>query len=426
MKTFLEAWINPNIKKTAKFGLAGKVISPEKLGKSLKVDDYYSERSTPTVHSTISKIGTLKGLDVYRSDPSVPIHKNNESKNSFILHDPRTNQVHIHVKGDFNDAKGFHVQTLGATNSPVKAQDFYHHLLKKGHVSSLVGTEHSEGGQKVWQRLSKKNNISVHGWDDEDEKPVNVNPRDPDQTHADIKDYSDDVGHMALVASYHSNFKKKVRALKETVENFQEAISLDLGLDTKKSMAPNLGDTTKDVGSKHQLFGATTTTEIGKIKGYNLKRTEHADDFGGKVVHFTLHDPETDQVKMQVIGKHDPVNGSYKIGTIGSEGGMKVKAQDVYHHILKKGHATTLIGTSHSEGGQKIWQNLSKKNNISVHGWDNKENKPVNLDPLDPDQTHTSAYTPPTDPDFGYLRNTDLVASYHSKLKSKQRALNKD
>jgi hypothetical protein len=87
---------------------------------------------------------------------------------------------------------------------------------------------------------------------------------------------------------------------------------------------------------------------------------------------------------------------------------------------LQTGHSTSIVGKSHSEGGQKIWQKLSSEPGVSVHGW--HRGKAVNIDPKDPEETHVSS----DEAKKGYLRGKrdpagraiykmKLVASLHKR-----------
>lgn len=117
----------------------------------------------------------------------------------------------------------YHIDSVESTGRGPKAHELYHHMIKHGHVKALVGYSHSEGGQKVWQRLAKKKNVTVHGW--LRGKPVNLDPQDPEETHATARDAYGDAGKYAarrqdidrgavdtlntsLVASYNPRKKK--------------------------------------------------------------------------------------------------------------------------------------------------------------------------------------------------------------------------
>ena len=64
----------------------------------------------------------------------------------------------------------------------LKAHNFYAFLITKL-GKTLVASEQSPGGHAVWRQLQKYHkNVSIHGW--HNGKPVNVDMRDPEYTHA--------------------------------------------------------------------------------------------------------------------------------------------------------------------------------------------------------------------------------------------------
>ena len=142
------------------------------------------------------------------------------------------------------------------------------------------------------------------------------------------------------------------------------------------------------------------------------------------------HDLWHNFVDNEKAGRYHVVNNKTKkiVGTIGGNRNGKTKVLDigitdstgegpkmhkVYHKILQSGHSTTLVGHSHSEGGQKIWQNLSSMRGVSVHGW--HKNKPVNLEPKDPEDTHATDKESEEDKSSKDVFNTKLVASLHKR-----------
>jgi hypothetical protein len=108
------------------------------------------------------------------------------------------------------------------------------------------------------------------------------------------------------------------------------------------------------------------------------------------IEHFNLYyarDNETGMIHFTVTGRMKPGTKVYEIDTADSTG-KGPKAHIVYRKILESGHAVALIGKSHSEGGQKIWQKLAKERGITIHGW--YRGKAININPLDPEETHVS------------------------------------
>lgn len=63
------------------------------------------------------------------------------------------------------------------------------------------------------------------------------------------------------------------------------------------------------------------------------------------------------------------------------------KAHELYHHLITH-HDKMFTSFAQSPGGKKIWKNLSGMKNISIHGWDNESDKPVNIDMKSDDFDH--------------------------------------
>jgi hypothetical protein len=133
---------------------------------------------------------------------------------AYHLQNPKTKKITHSVNG--YEKKGvLDIHGAGSTGkSSVKMHDFYHHLIKK-HVKALVGTSHSPGAKKVWQRLAKKQGVSLHGH--HKGKAVNLDPQDEMETHAPRQTYPDNrepeektVAATKLVASYHKKGAKKL------------------------------------------------------------------------------------------------------------------------------------------------------------------------------------------------------------------------
>lgn len=106
----------------------------------------------------------------------------------FMVRNNNTNNIVSVLEGERNAANTFKINTLESDGTGPKAHDLYHHLLKNGHVGAFMTTSQSEGGRRVWQKLAKKSGISIHGWDNEGDKPVGVDMENPLETHANMGD----------------------------------------------------------------------------------------------------------------------------------------------------------------------------------------------------------------------------------------------
>ena len=132
---------------------------------------------------------------------------------------------------------------------------------------------------------------------------------------------------------------------------------------------------------------------------------------------YYARDKATGLVQFTVSGERNSRTKVYTIDTADSTG-QGPKAHIVYRKILESGHSVALVGKSHSEGGQKIWQNLAKERGITIHGW--YRGKLINIDPHDPEDTHVSekeaaAGHLKTDRAGREIYKMKLVASLHKR-----------
>lgn len=190
----LEAGLISDLSKRDKFSY--EVVGNEKkTPEKLKKDGY-------------SKFSSLGNHDLYQS--------HNGSHHKYIAHNRATGKIDISMLGSQHKHKKgttFNIQSLaGRTGSSLKAHDLYHHLITK-HDHILVGTTHSIGGQKVWQKLAKKPGVGIHGW--LNGKPVNLDPHDSEQTHVpDEEFYSDDKIDRATNDIFHTKLIAHRKSIK--------------------------------------------------------------------------------------------------------------------------------------------------------------------------------------------------------------------
>lgn len=165
-------------------------------------------RETKINYGKESYLGRFQGHNVRKT-------KFGKDDAAYHLEDPKTGDITHSVNGTEKNG----VLTVGGAsstgNSKIKMHDFYHHLIKK-HIKALVGSDHSEGAKKVWQKLSSKPGVSMYGW--HKGKAVNLDPKDESETHAPRAGYPKDtrepeektVAATKLVASYHKKGAKKL------------------------------------------------------------------------------------------------------------------------------------------------------------------------------------------------------------------------
>lgn len=112
---------------------------------------------------------------------------------------PKTKRSTISVEGKEQNGVLSHLNLASHSSNKLKAHDFYHHLLKH-HLTALVADQQSPGGKAVWEKLSKKRDINIHGWSNG--KPINVKFGE-DETHSgnsDNDEASTEIRRMKLVA----------------------------------------------------------------------------------------------------------------------------------------------------------------------------------------------------------------------------------
>lgn len=124
-------------------------------------------------YGKVVELGKFKGKNVFKTSYG-------RSDAAYHLEDPETNKISHSVNGTQRNG----VLTVGGAastgKSDIKMHDFYHYLIKN-HVKALVGTNHSPGAKKVWQRLAKKRGVDLHGW--HKNKEVNLDSQDEMETH---------------------------------------------------------------------------------------------------------------------------------------------------------------------------------------------------------------------------------------------------
>jgi hypothetical protein len=154
------------------------------------------------------------GRRIGRVDSKTDLYfKNEDSIGIYYARDDATGMIHFTLTGKMKPGtKVFQIDTADSTGKGPKAHIIYRKILESGHAVALVGKSHSEGGQKIWQKLARERGISIHGW--YRGKAININPLDPEETHVSEKEAA--AGHlkkdragreiykMKLVASLHN------------------------------------------------------------------------------------------------------------------------------------------------------------------------------------------------------------------------------
>lgn len=164
----------------------------------------------------VKKIGKVRNYTIYVDD-SGPSDEFTDIR--FYAVNNQTDLVDMTVDGKMQ-MRGkkffsFEINALeGRSGSNLKAHEFYRAILLAMPII-FVSDLQSYGGMRTWQELSRYPDIEVFGWSDG--QAVNIDPRDPEETHVDPKeryssrvDYQDPelkrILNMKLVA--HKRIKK--------------------------------------------------------------------------------------------------------------------------------------------------------------------------------------------------------------------------
>jgi hypothetical protein len=140
-------------------------------------------RYNPGTHEG-EHIGTVNGHHIYRHKHENHRYMPRDSV-TYSVYNPKTRKSTVAVQGRENKHGVLSDLNLAASpDNEFPAHELYHHLLHHGHVTALVADHQSAGGKKVWEKLSKKRNVGIHGWDPRKKKPVNVKFGE-DDTHED-------------------------------------------------------------------------------------------------------------------------------------------------------------------------------------------------------------------------------------------------
>jgi hypothetical protein len=145
------------------------------------------------------KIGEVGGMHLYASH-------NPGGGMTHYTWNPADKKIH-HVLTNTEttkdaDGKSTRLKYLTAhsrKNSPVKMGQVYHNLINN-HDRVLVGTSHSHGAVKLWDRLRNNPDIHIHG-EHQDGTHQELKPGDPTHAHTTTKDPEQKkIGRMMLVA----------------------------------------------------------------------------------------------------------------------------------------------------------------------------------------------------------------------------------
>lgn len=143
-KYFVEAWTNSIGKESREVSVSGskKYTNPEVFKKGAE------------------QLGSIGDLNIHKVEANGGM--------TVFTHHPKTGLIHhvIHsVQVSESEQGGPELKFLsahGRQNSPVRTGDLYRHLMKE-HNFTFVGTGHSPGAQKMWDRFHDDPEIEILG-----------------------------------------------------------------------------------------------------------------------------------------------------------------------------------------------------------------------------------------------------------------------
>lgn len=177
--TFCEAWLNR---------------IPEKGSKDKAVTSSTKYNSPTDYEKNAQKVGEVDGLHLHSS----------ETAGGGVKHftwSPKDNKIHhvVYAAQTTPIKGGRRLQFLSAhrrTSSKVNMGQVYKKILQNG--NEMVGTSHSPGAKKLWDRMRQDPEINIHG---EHQNGNRQELKPGDETHVPYGDKNKKLGSMKLVAS---------------------------------------------------------------------------------------------------------------------------------------------------------------------------------------------------------------------------------
>jgi hypothetical protein len=356
--------------------------------------NHYIAHNAP-IHD-LGKVGDL-GLKMFEG-----IDKNS---GFLVSHDDSGNIHHVlhlkHPEGFHKDTLVTHVSTKNPDiNSHVKMHEIYDHLLDKGFVL-MSDKEQSEGGLNVWKNLSRIPGVNVHAYDIKNDKSINSDRflRSTDDTHASYDWHKDPEEKESRRNILHD--VRLVASKKDLSEEFlRSEFLIEAQMMDKYPKNEKFGDdifygrnTVHDVkdylesahGPEKSLGKIGHHINVSQFEGQSYRKP------AGKII---THD--ANGVIHHVLSYERPYHASPETMrviklTSNDKAHKAIGAHDLYHHLLDHGNIME-SDIDHTQAGLNVWKNLSRMPGVNVHGWDNKEDKPVNTDRYlrSTDDTHTT------------------------------------
>ncbi len=124
---------------------------------------------------------------------------------------------------------------------------------------------------------------------------------------------------------------------------------------------------------------------------------------------FIAHNHNTGRVEQHVDGLKNKA-GTFHVARLSGAPGATIKAHDLYHHLIQK-HNASFSTDKQSTGGRHVWNQLEKKRNVNVHGFDPKTKQGLNITSKDEEGYHDEKYKDSHDRNDLASKRVQLVAS---------------
>ena len=289
------------------------------------------------------------------------IRKDGYTDRKFSAYNPKTKKIDMKVTGNFDhETKKFKVDFLsGRPGSTLKAHDFYHHLLDKGHVSELHSSDaQSPGGASVWKKLSEHPGVSMTHHEPEIKHTYTgklvQHPERNEAPHkgADWSKHYADEKTPSSSPKFNSFFIAKKKSITEQVLSEMPRLIQNYSKEFNK-----LEDSHYSNNEDHGKHVSTTNT------GHRIhfKATS-----GGTGSEIKAINKKTGKVDVHIIGNHHRPSNTFQIGSVRAAEGSKLKAHDLYAHLATKWRMAVASSSGQSPGGMKIWQKLSKHPKVDM------------------------------------------------------------
>lgn len=113
--------------------------------------------------------------------------------------------------------------------------------------------------------------------------------------------------------------------------------------------------------------------KISDLKGHDIKKFDEK-----KCTLYSAHDKEG-KVRLQVYGPRGENDKDFFVSQLNGYGNDKIKAHELYHHLVTKHGLKIHSGTTHSIGAKKTWEELHRNKDIKMESYDDTSKQYVDI-----------------------------------------------